>query len=189
MQPVRVTPGPAGNDANTLLTDVTVCLPSSSSCQTITDVLVDTGSTGLRILASSLTLALPRLNDDAGNPLGNCAVYADNSYTWGPVAQADVQMAGLKAPAVPIQIVGASDFAGVPADCSSSTDTADDTPESLGANGILGIGVFEQDCGEGCTSASRERASHLLLLPRAGLLGHPGAPGQAAAEPGVALPA
>jgi hypothetical protein len=155
VQPVRVTPGPAGNDGNALLTDVTVCAPGSSSCQTITDVLVDTGSMGLRILASSLTLALPRLNDDAGHPLGNCAVYADNSYTWGPVARADVQMADLKAPAVPVQIVGASDFAGVPADCASSTDTAADTPESLGANGILGIGVFEQDCGPGCASASR----------------------------------
>ena len=56
-------------------------------------------------------------------------------------------MAGLKAAAVPIQIVGASDFASVPADCRGSADTASDTPESLGANGILGIGVFEQDCG------------------------------------------
>jgi hypothetical protein len=153
--PVRVAPGPGANESNTLLTDVTVCVPNTSSCETITDVMVDTGSTGLRILASSLTLALPRLNDDAGHPLGNCAVYADNTYTWGPVAQADVQMAGLKAPAVPIQIVGAADFAGVPGDCRRSTDTADDTPESLGANGILGIGVFRQDCGGACTSANR----------------------------------
>jgi hypothetical protein len=155
VQLVRVTPGPAGNDGNMLLTDVTICVPNSSNCQTITDVQVDTGSTGLRILASSLTLALPRLSDDAGNPLGNCAVYADNSYTWGPVAQADVQMADLKAPAVPIQIVGATDFAGVPEDCRSSKDTAADTPDTLGANGILGIGVFAQDCGAACASASR----------------------------------
>jgi hypothetical protein len=168
VQPVRVTLGPAGNDANLLLTDVTVCIPNSSSCQTITDVMVDTGSTGLRILASSLTLALPRLSDGAGNALGNCAVYADNTYTWGPVAQADVQMAGLKAPAVPIQIVGASDFAGVPADCSGSTDTAADTPESLGANGILGIGVFEQDCGEGCASANRGVPPIYFSCPGAG---------------------
>ena len=113
---------------------------------------MDTGSTGLRILASRVTLALPRLNDDAGHPLGNCTVYADNSYTWGPVVQADVELAGQKAPAVPIQLVGASDFASVPADCSGSSDAAADTPESLGANGILGIGVFAQDCGDGCVA-------------------------------------
>src|SRR5215467_2440763 len=48
--------------ANALCTHVTICQPSTSTCQTITDVLVDTGSSGLRIFASAVTITLPSSN-------------------------------------------------------------------------------------------------------------------------------
>ena len=35
---------------------VTVCVPGTSQCQTVNDVLLDTGSTGLRVLRLSLLL-------------------------------------------------------------------------------------------------------------------------------------
>src|SRR5580658_9326153 len=42
-------------------TSVTVCVPgSTTSCQTIGGILVDTGSAGLRILSSALTISLPQ---------------------------------------------------------------------------------------------------------------------------------
>src|SRR5471030_982150 len=44
---------------NTLFTSVTVCVPGTTTCQTIDHIEVDTGSFGLRILSEALTLALP----------------------------------------------------------------------------------------------------------------------------------
>ena len=53
VQPITVNAGPANNYANGLFTSVTICVPgSASNCQTIDGVLVDTGSSGLRILSS-----------------------------------------------------------------------------------------------------------------------------------------
>jgi hypothetical protein len=46
-------------------------------------------------------------------------------------------------------VIGGSTFA-VDPNCSATGTTAEDTVAAFGANGILGIGVFEQDCGPGC---------------------------------------
>ncbi|HLN01856.1 MAG TPA: DUF3443 domain-containing protein [Bryobacteraceae bacterium] len=136
---------------NMLLASVTVCVPGTSTCQTIQNVLVDTGSTGLRLLASSLTIALPAVSDAAGSPLGNCATFSGNTYAWGAVATADVQLAGEIASKVPIQIINASGFPTVPEACSVGGTNTD--ASSLGANGILGVGVTQQDCGSACATA------------------------------------
>ena len=39
---------------NGLFTSVTICVPGTSSCQTLDGVLVDSGSSGLRLLASQV---------------------------------------------------------------------------------------------------------------------------------------
>ncbi len=97
VQPIQVSSGPANNTVNGLYTSVTICVPGTSSCQTIDGVQVDTGSVGLRLLSSSVSLALPSVDDGAGRPIGNCATFADLSYAWGSVVTADVQLAGEKA--------------------------------------------------------------------------------------------
>jgi len=137
---------------NLLLTAVTVCIPGSSTCQTVPNVLVDTGSTGLRLLSSSLTISLPTVKDTSGNPLGNCANFAGNTYAWGPVATADVKLAGEVASGTPVQIINAPGFPAAPGDCSSGGANTD--ANSLGANGILGVGVTQQDCGGACATAT-----------------------------------
>src|ERR1700684_3171714 len=53
--PIVVNAGPANNYANGACATVTVCVPGTSTCQTIDGMLVDTGSSGLRILSSALT--------------------------------------------------------------------------------------------------------------------------------------
>ncbi|HUI76276.1 MAG TPA: DUF3443 domain-containing protein [Bryobacteraceae bacterium] len=136
---------------NLLLTSVTACVPGTGNCQTIPNVLVDTGSTGLRLLSASLTITLPAVSDSAGNPLGNCIGFAGNTYAWGPVATADVQLAGETASKVPIQIINASGFPAAPEACSAGGANTD--ASSLGANGILGIGVTQQDCGSACATS------------------------------------
>ncbi|MEP7310443.1 MAG: DUF3443 domain-containing protein [Acidobacteriota bacterium] len=151
VQPITVNSGPANNYANGLFTSVTVCMPgSASNCQTIDGVLVDTGSIGLRILSSALTLNLPQQTAN-GSPVVECNQFVDG-FTWGPVQVADIAMAGERAGAVPIQVIGASGFSTIPASC-TSTGPSEDTLDTLGANGVLGIGLFRQDCGPGCAVA------------------------------------
>jgi hypothetical protein len=149
---VIVDQGPIGNNVNTLFTSVTVCVPgSTTSCQTIDHIQVDTGSYGLRLLAPVLTLTLPVETLASGNSLVECTQFLDG-FSWGPVAMADMQIAGETAKSLPVQIIGDSRFTTVPANC-SSTGTAEDTVSSFGANGILGIGPFELGCGD-CDTAT-----------------------------------
>src|SRR3984893_6334631 len=149
VQPLSVNAGPANNYANGIFTSVTICVPgSASSCQTIDGVLVDTGSTGLRILSSALTLTLPQ-QTASGNPVVECLQFQDG-FVWGPVQVADVTMAGERANSVPIQVIGAPAFSTIPDACTSSGGPSEDTLDVLGANGVLGIGLFRQDCGQEC---------------------------------------
>jgi hypothetical protein len=157
-QAIQVNFGP-GNywGPNGPFTDVTVCVPGTSSCQDIPNVVIDTGSYGLRLLASQVTVALPQTTDSSGDLLQECVEFADLSYVWGPVATADIQIAGEKASGVPIQLISASDAFAPPSgagSCTSGGGPNENTVEALGANGILGIGPFQQDCGTSCTGSS-----------------------------------
>jgi hypothetical protein len=150
---VMVSGGPNGSSVNALYTTVTVCVPGSTTqCQTIDNILVDTGSYGLRLLASPLALSLPVLAAPDGNALVECTVFVDG-YSWGPVVAMDVNIAGESASSVPVQIIGDSRFPAVPSDCSGTGGTAADTVATFGANGVLGIGAFVQDCPDCAASA------------------------------------
>lgn len=165
--PVVVDAGPTAGamSVNTLFTTVTLCVPGSTTqCQTIDHIQVDTGSYGLRVLAPVLTLALPISAAPNGNALGECTQFVDG-YSWGPVASADIQLAGEVASGVPVQVIGDASFSAVPDDC-SSLGTAEDTVAAFGANGILGIGVFQQDCGPIC--ASDDSIGDYYACPTAG---------------------
>lgn len=128
---------------------VTLCVPNTNNCQTIDHILVDTGSYGLRILKSALTLPLAQ-----EGTLVECTQFV-SSFTWGPVMMADVKMAGEVASNVPIQVIGESNtgFPNIPTACQATGSSAD-TLQTLGANGLLGVGSFIQDCGSACVSAN-----------------------------------
>jgi hypothetical protein len=166
VQQVLVGPGPTGNDVNTLLTTITVCVPGTMNCQTIPNIQVDTGSSGLRLLASQLSLSFPEVMT-GGSPVGNCINFADNSYMWGPVALADIRIAGETASSIPIQVVSPSNFPAVPSSCNSG-GTAISSPVDLGANGVLGIGVFRQDCGAGCAPSASQVPPVYFACPATG---------------------
>lgn len=154
--------GPAGAayQVNRLYTDVTICQPGTNNCQTIDHVLVDTGSTGLRLLASEVSpaLGLVKLNGSTGFALLNCAQFVDTSFAWGPVAKADITLGTMRAASVPIQIVADAAYQpAVPSACGgiAITSVIGSGSGALGAKGILGIGQFKQDCGPGCVAAGR----------------------------------
>jgi hypothetical protein len=156
--------GPPGVGAtNIMYVKVTVCAPgSTTTCETIDHVQVDTGSQGLRVLSSAITNAsllnlLPPIAVSGGS-LAECTQFVDG-FSWGPMVTADVHIGGSDtsttgeaAPAIPIQIIGTSTYA-VPTACSSVGGTEEDTVAQFGANGIIGLGLFEEDCGTPCLTA------------------------------------
>jgi hypothetical protein len=153
---VTVSAGPAGvNAVNTLFTTVTVCVPGTTTCQTIDNIQVDTGSYGLRLLAPVVTLSLPVATAASGGGLVECTEFVDG-YSWGPVALVDLQISGETASSVPVQLIGDSRYPTAPSDCSSPAPAAENTVATFGANGILGIGPFAQDCGTFCAASVTE---------------------------------
>ncbi len=154
--PVTVDAGPANSYVNGAFASVTLCVPGTATCQTIDHLLVDTGSAGVRLLASGaaggeLSLSLPQKLAPNGNPLNECFPVAEG-FVWGPVVQADVKLGGEQASTLAIQLIGQTGESTVPATCSNGT-TDLSTLSALGANGVLGVGLFAQDCGTACTQA------------------------------------
>jgi len=151
VQSIAVNGGPVAGQVypNGAFTSVTVCVPGTSSCQTVNGILVDTGSFGLRILGSAVSsLALPQLTT-GGNTLYNCVSFVDGSFLWGPMAQADVKMASEMASKVSVHIIEDPTGFTIPHACSNG-GTDNDSQAALGANGILGVGLQPQDCGGAC---------------------------------------
>lgn len=148
--PISVTQGPSHGSVNTAFTSVTICAPgSTTACQTIDGIEVDTGSSGLRILASAVTVPLPAVTASSGSTVGECFQFMDG-VTWGAVHSADVKLAGEQASGVSIQLVGETELA-VPDGCTNLGVPSENTLDTLGANGILGVGSFRQDCGVACS--------------------------------------
>jgi hypothetical protein len=145
-------PVPEASEINVAYVSVTVCTPGTAgtmtACQTIDHVLVDTGSSGLRLLNSALysNLNLPAVTNSSG-AIGECMTFADG-FTWGSVRSADIYLGGEVAPSVPIQVIGdqPGGATAVPTDCSRTGGINENIPALLGANGILGVGLFTNDC-------------------------------------------
>jgi hypothetical protein len=155
--PVQVNAGPIGGQVDILYVTVTICVPGTANCQNIPFVQVDTGSSGLRLLASSFSLPLQTMTNLSGNPFANCVQFADMSYAWGPVQTADIVLSGEKASAVPIQVINLPGFPAVPIGangCAVTGGTNLVDQSSLGANGIIGLGLFQQDCGSLCAAVA-----------------------------------
>ncbi len=155
VQPISVTVAP-GLTRNMLTTSVTVCQSGTSNCATINNIQVDTGSHGLRILASALPASLTLAAVGSGSGVtGECAVFG-GGYAWGSVRSADVRMAGQLAAAIPIQLISDPAVPNVPTDCAGSGPVMLNV-SSLRANGILGVGLFAADCGSGCVNSALPR--------------------------------
>jgi hypothetical protein len=146
---VNVNGGPVSTQIypNGAFTSVTICNPgSTTACQTVDGILVDTGSSGLRILQSEIPLLkLSTFLDGNGSTLENCVSLADGSYLWGPVSLANIYISGEFGSTTPVQVISSSNIA-VPDGCSNGGTTNENTPQLLGANGILGVGPEPTDC-------------------------------------------
>ncbi len=129
---------------------VTICEPGTSSCVTVHDLLVDTGSYGLRVFKSALGgLNLPQVMNASSVPVAQCVHFGDGSADWGPVATADLIMGGEPTISAPIQVIDSTYFSG-----HYNCANPDTGPSDAGFNGILGIGLFAQDCGPDCEATT-----------------------------------
>jgi hypothetical protein len=159
VEPMTVDQGPAALNAankaavNVAFISVTLCVPTTATCQTVDHVQVDTQSEGLRIVGSVLNanMMLPTVNDAGGNPTDECIVFGDGG-AWGSLAVADVEFPSSqkKLSAVNVHLIGGNE-----ANRPTCGSVNEDTVVSFGANGIIGVGPFPDDCG-GCTAAQEQ---------------------------------
>ena len=141
---------------NQPLVSVTICVPGTGHCLTIDHLLLDTGSHGLRIFKSLITIPLPPVNDPvnvgAGYTESECVGYLAGAQQWGAVVRADVIMGGETANNVNMQEIDASYPSGIPpgSDCATKAVAF---PSDSSYNGVVGVGFLANDCGTGCTSS------------------------------------
>jgi hypothetical protein len=172
---------------NSPFVSVKVCTHgSTSACQTIDHVLVDTGSIGLRLLVNTQggelnlsTVPLSAVTDTSGNPISECSEFVGN-VSYGSVRFADIYVAGETTAAnssfpsgVPIQVIG--DLGSIPATCTATLLPVQDMLQNsanpmlgLYANGIMGIGPFPQDCGLGCMQSTVNNPELYYSCPASG---------------------
>ncbi len=138
---INVGAGTAKN-VNTPYVSVTICQPGTNICKTVDNILLDTGSTGLRVLASTITsLQLTQVVVNYA-PILECASFISGD-AWGPVKLADVKMSAEVASSIPIQILADPSYSTIPSACGGSQNTQIST--TLKTNGILGVGLFIND--------------------------------------------
>jgi hypothetical protein len=178
---ILVTPNRGGVCGYNNAPCVTVNICSStneSQCDTINNVLLDTGSYGLRIFASLLpnnnsgeSLA-PILIDDSA--IAECVTYGDGTQNWGPIKLANVSLNNNQTTtAIPIQILDSTAFVtGENIVCPNATKTP--TPATFGLNGIIGVGPFPNDKTVGnyykCNNTS---CSTLVTIPNSNYVTNP----------------
>lgn len=124
---------------------VTICAPGTTTCQTISDILLDTGSFGLRIFSQAITVPLTQVTSGSGL-LAECVNFGDGSSMWGPVQMASVILGNEPAVQIPIQVVN-QNFGTPSTHCTSPNSTPDTSPTEAKFNGILGVGLFALDSG------------------------------------------
>jgi hypothetical protein len=149
VEKIVVDQGPAGlqeTAVNTAFVSVNVCEPGTNNCQLIDHIEVDTGSVGLRIIASVITQI--SLTPFASGPNAECLAFADGD-SWGSLATADMELpiSTEKASGITVHLIGAAAAGAPPATCQGIR--TENTVADLGANGILGVGPFINDCNSG----------------------------------------
>lgn len=164
---------PASVNINILLASIKLCTPNTSNCQVIPNILVDTGSYGIRLLKSAVpsSLQLSQIAGSGGNPIFECTQFA-SGYTWGSVQSADVVMAGETAYGLPLQVIDDVSSQPSPAAPSSCTSVGKSigNAAAMNANGILGIGFSPYDCGQFCSILSSNNI--YFECPSSGCVSH-----------------
>jgi Protein of unknown function (DUF3443) len=155
--PLTVDAGPlaATGRINHAYVTIKVCAPGSQTqCANIDHVLLDTGSSGLRLVRSVVVTGgatLTAETDAQGQTIEECMTFG-GGQTWGPVALADVTLAGEVAAKLRVQLMDDANVSAPPPATCGANGTLINGVSGFGANGVLGVGVFAQDCGAACVN-------------------------------------
>jgi len=158
---VQVTVDNSPGSVNVLKASIKVCVPGTQSapqCVTVDNMLVDTGSTGVRIAARAIPTLAPLLLTQVGAvddttraaPIAECMPFAAG-YTWGSVKRADITIGNKTASNLPIQVYSDGIYP-TPDDCSNYGADMGGSGFA-GVNGILGIDNFATDSADAVTTA------------------------------------
>jgi hypothetical protein len=167
---LTVDSGPMGATGaiNHAYVTVKVCAAGSQTqCANIDHVLLDTGSVGLRLVRSVLAagaVTLSAQTDAQGRAIEECVSFV-GGQTWGPVALADVTLAGETAAKLPVQVMDDTGAGAPPPATCGANGTLVNGVSGFGANGLLGVGVFAQDCGPACVNAATPVAIYYGCTP------------------------
>lgn len=135
---------------------------TSGNCQVIDHIMLDTGSVGLRVLASAFDKSkldyttLPPYIDTFSSantnlPVAECYQFV-NSHMWGTLRMASVQVGGeVTTNPIPIEVVSDSTAGNITSACASIGSDWGQIG-NLYANGILGVQFFNSDCGAACAA-------------------------------------
>jgi hypothetical protein len=140
-----VTTGPF-DSVDVPFTSVTVCAHGTSKCAVVNNVVLDTGSTGLRVFGSQVEALKITPNTTAGGSeqVGECAFFG-SGVTWGAVSTVDVKIAGEPTITTPIQVMDdINAFRTAPGTCTMGS-TLLSSPSVAGFNGLLGVGQAPND--------------------------------------------
>jgi hypothetical protein len=127
-------------------TSITVCAHGTSKCAVVNNVVLDTGSTGVRVFGSQVAGLGITPNTTAGGSaqVGECAFFGAG-VTWGAVSTVDVKIAGEPTITIPIQVMDDTDsFRTAPSACTMGS-TLLSSPSAAGFNGLLGVGQVPND--------------------------------------------
>jgi hypothetical protein len=144
VQPIAVIQNPIPNESyiNGPFTSVMLCAAGTSKCQVINGILVDTGSVGLRVLKSVLTIPIQTLTQSGGS-VNDCISFVGGQFLWGEVGVGDVYLAGEAARGISVQVIADPVGYTVPTQCSNGAFDGATDPQF---NGILGVGNEPTDC-------------------------------------------
>jgi hypothetical protein len=159
-------------------TSITVCAHGTSHCAVVNNVVLDTGSIGLRVFGSQLEgLGITPNTTGGGGTLkvGECGFFGAG-VTWGAVSTVDVKIAGEPTITIPIQVMDDIGAFERPPDACTMGSTLLGTPTEAGFNGLLGVGQVPNDepnlfadyyaCfGEDCMLYSNPATSTIVLNP------------------------
>ena len=115
-----------------------ICVPNTSTCENVSNVLVDIGSTGLR-LSHILSISSRLPQESENGPITECYAFV-SGYNYGPVVTATVTLAD-QSVTVPVQVSNSQLAA--PSSCTNG-GSIPSAPFEPYINGILGL-LFPQD--------------------------------------------
>lgn len=170
---------PSGTYPNEPCVTVTICVPNTPTCQTISDIILDTGSVGLRLFSSAVKITLPQ-ETYSSLPVAECAMFG-SSNSWGNIVSATLTLGQESPVTVPTQLINptfANKYSSTGSPVGTSICSGNSimySPSNSEYNGILGVGILQNDAQYGSPHyyTCSGTVCNNVTLPQADYVGNP----------------